>query len=57
MTKHTHEWRLSYTMKTSEGTTTMYYCKWCKSFKPGKPKEQVERGSNRGGEFSTGWRP
>lgn len=56
--KHEHEWAISYSLKIGDKVTVAYICP-C-----GERKEEVvdkvprvERASNRGGEFSTNWKP
>jgi hypothetical protein len=54
--KHSHDWKFSYSIKSSKGTEVVYYCKACEKFKRNKGEAPVKkRQSNMGGEFSTNW--
>jgi hypothetical protein len=50
---HKHEWKLSYTLKSKDGSETIYFCKPCGEFKREKGIETTKRASGMGGEFST----
>lgn len=56
--KHKHTWKLAYSLKYQGKTEYKYRCEVCEETKVERtaPKT-IERASNRGGEFSTNWRP